>query len=41
MLENTKTAKKSKGRVYTPDYIVKNILEMTTKKPKTNFGFYH
>ena len=28
MSENTKTAKKSKGRVYTPDYIVKNILDM-------------
>ncbi len=28
MPENTKTAKKSKGRVYTPDYIVKNILDM-------------
>ena len=28
MAENTKTAKKSKGRVYTPDYIVKNILDM-------------
>lgn len=28
MLGNTKTAKKSKGRVYTPDYIVKNILDM-------------
>ena len=29
MAENAKTAKKSKGRVYTPDYIVKNILDMS------------
>lgn len=28
MRENTKLAKKLKGRVYTPDYIVKNILDM-------------
>lgn len=28
MPENTKSAKKSKGRVYTPNYIVKNILDM-------------
>lgn len=28
MSKNTKTAKKLKGRVYTPDYIVKNILDM-------------
>lgn len=28
MPEKTKTVKKSKGRVYTPDYIVKNILDM-------------
>ena len=33
--EKNQIEKKSKGRVYTPDYIVKNILDMAHYRGKT------